>query len=243
MLNYKNHNTMKKTTLFFNLFFCLILFLYGCQRQNELTEMPKSNLRSIVSFVLNPAQNFGKITTTITGTIVDSTKIITLNMPSNAKLTALRPQLVISPWATVYPNNLDSVDFSKDTTVFTVTSESGKKSVYAVVKVFTYKYSGASVYSVSFTGFAQRYALSTISQTTNCSLGPLPAGVSISSLPVTLEFAPDSQNTTVTVKENNSATGRPFTNSTAVDFTTPVTFVVKAEDGVKTSTYIVSAKP
>jgi hypothetical protein len=126
---------MKKTTVYFNLFFSLLILFCGCERQNDLTELPKSNMRTIGLFVINATQNYGKIPANITSSINQSTKVITLSkFPLNASLTALRPQIVISPLATVYPNNLDSVDFSNDTTEFTVTAQSGKKTVYAVVK-------------------------------------------------------------------------------------------------------------
>ena len=225
---------MKKTKIYLNVLFCVTLLLCGCNSQNDINVMPKSNIRSIVSFVLNPTQNYGNVLITHTATIDQSAKIITLKLPKDLRLDSVRPQLIISPWASVSPNNLDYVDLRPDTVEYTVTAESGMKTVYAVVKSLTYLYTNTNILAVSFndvidtnTGLPTRMLWA--------SQFSLPSGTNKAALNINLEFSPDSHNAVVLISENRSPNFRPFSNP--VNFNAPVTFKVTSEDGKKTQTY------
>jgi len=232
---------MKKTKIYLNVLFCVTLLLWGCDSQNDINVMPKTNVRSIVSFVLNPAQNYGNVLVTHTGTIDQSGKIITLKLPKDLRLDSIVPQLIISPWASVSPNNLDYVDLRPDTVEYTVTAESGKKTVYAVVKDLSYQYTNNNVLAASFSDF--------IDGNTNLPIRLLMiypykftvTGVNISAVNINLELSPDSHNSVITVSENGSTTYRPFTNP--VNFTVPVTFRIKSEDGKKSQDIKITVTP
>jgi hypothetical protein len=233
--NQFNFNTtyMKKTKIYFKAFFFLLILLWGCNTPNDVTVLPKSNMRSIVSFVLNPAQNYGNVLVTHTATIDQSGKIITLKLPKDLRLDSIRPQLISSPWSTVSPRNLDYIDLRPDTVEYIVTAESGMKTVYAVVKDLSFKYSNNALLAASFpsiidpkTGLPSRKVWA--------SSITLPVGTSLASLNINLELTADSHNATITVSENNG----PFrTFSNPVNFTGKVTFRLVSEDGTKTSTY------
>ncbi len=118
-----------------------LMFLQGCDRENDINTLPPSNLRTIVSFNLYRFNNPLNLFSSVYGTIDEANKIITLRFtpgsyPNLDSLRSLRPQIYIAPWATVSPDNLQPVDLRPDTVEFTVTAQSGKKAVYAVVKKF-----------------------------------------------------------------------------------------------------------
>jgi hypothetical protein len=228
---------MKKTKIYLSVLFCVTLLLWGCDPQNDMNVMPKTNMRSIVSFVLNPAQNYGNVLVTHTATINQSTKIITLKLPKDLRLDSIRPQLISSPWSSVFPNNLDYVDLRPDTVEYTVTAESGMKTVYAVVKDLTYLYTNTNIMAVSFLGLIDaNTGLPT--RMLWASTFTLPSGTNVSAININLELSPDSHNAVVTVSENRSPNFRPFSNP--INFTTPVSFKVISEDGKKTQTYTAS---
>ena len=209
-----------------------ITFLFGCQRESDINVLPLSNLRDIKSFSLKPYQNPGNVMTIHTATIDEANKLITLKLPANLRLDSIRPDIVFAPWATISPQNLEYIDLRKDTVEFTVIAQSGKKAVYAVVKDMTYKYTNTIIYAISFPDILNvagdpyriQYWLNTYATTIK-----VPQGTDITKLKTYLEFAGDSQNTTVTVSENGSSTFRPYTNP--VNFTKPVKFRVLSEDG------------
>lgn len=119
-----------------------LFVLAGCERDDAF-ETPPSNLRSITYFRLQPYHNEGKIPTTFNGSINETDKTITLKVPSNLDLTALRPEVLITPWSTVSPLSLEPVDFSGPEPVeYTVTAESGKYSVYEIIIDPTHKFAG-----------------------------------------------------------------------------------------------------
>ncbi|MEI7504294.1 MAG: DUF6242 domain-containing protein [Paludibacter sp.] len=234
---------MKKTTNYLSIALCIVL-MWGCQRETDINQLAPSNLRSIVKFTLNPYQNAGNVTMAFSGVINETTKIITLKLPSNTRLDSVRPEIIFAPWATVSPKSLDYVDLRPDTVEFTVTAQSGKTAVYALVKDLTYKFSKSQLFAMNFTDiinpttsspFRLVFAFSQLTQALTISLPP---GTDKTKLNVDLEIAPDSYNSTITV--NESGTERPFTNP--VDFTNPVTFKVVSEDGKSTSTYKITVK-
>lgn len=226
-----------KRKLFYSTITICFLFLYGCQRENDVYQIPKSNLRSIMKFALNPYLNEGNVTIIFTGTIDETNKIIKLKLPKNLKLDSIRPQITFAPYATISPNNFDYVDLSKDTVWYTVTAESGKQAVYGVVKdPVPYLFTNPWIFAITFnnmldnTGTPIRIALVSSNVTAN-----VPTGTDLTKMMIDLEFTTSSQNATVIVKENGSTTGRPFSNP--VDFTKKVTFNVTSEDGKQTAIY------
>ena len=231
---------MRNITNYLSIAFCIAL-LWGCQRETDISQIPPSNLRSIVKFTLNPYHNAGNVTVPFSGIINESTKIITLKLPSGTRLDSIRPEIIISPWASVAPNSLDYVDLRPDTVEFTVTAQSGKKAVYALVKDLTYKFSNSAMYALNFSDFidpatGSPFRVSFVAGLTKSIT--LPAGTDKTQLKVDLELSPDSYNATVTVNDKDVSTFRTFANP--VNFTNQVTFRVKSEDGKKTTDYKVT---
>jgi len=232
---------MKKKLFYSGITICFLL-LWGCQRENDVYQIPHSNLRNIMKLVLNPYQNEGNVTMTFTGTVDETNKIIKLKLPKNLKLDSIRPQITFAPYATISPNSLDYVDLSQDTVWYTVTAESGKKAVYGVVKdPVQYIFTNPWVYAINLTnilddtGTPLRGKFSGYSLTMN-----VPTGTDVTKVMTDIEFQGDSQNATVIVKENGSTTGRPYANP--VDFTKTVIFSVISEDGSKTANYNLTLK-
>ena len=235
---------MKKTTNYLSIAICIVLF-WGCQRETDINQLAPSNLRSIVKFTLNPYQNAGNVTVPFSGVVNETTKIITLKLPSGTKLDSIRPEIIFAPWATVSPNSLDYVDLRPDTVEFTVTAQSGKKAVYALVKDLTYKFSKSQLFALNFTDISNPTTSSPyrlvfgLGQSSQSLTITLPPETDKTKLNVNLEIAPDSYNSTITVIESGT-TERPFTNP--VDFTNQVTFKVISEDGKSTSFYKITVK-
>ena len=240
---------MKKITNYLSIAFCIVQ-LWGCQRETDINQIAPSNLRSIVSFALNPYQNVGNVTLKFSGVIDEPTKIITIKLPSGIRLDSIRPEMIISPWATVSPNSLDYVDLRPDTVEFTVTAQSGKKAVYALVKDLTYKFSNSTMYALNFSNIIDPTTGSPfrVSFATGLTKSiTLPVGTDKTNLNVDLEFSPDSYNSTVTVYEVNTTTSRPFSNPVNFSISDQVTlkanqvkFRVSSEDGKKFSDYYIT---
>jgi len=131
---------MRKSKFYFSILLCFTLLL-GCKSENDINVLPPSNLRSINSFNLYLFNNPLKLFSSVYGTIDETNKIITLKFtpgsyPNLDSLRSIKPQIYVAPWATSSPNNLEYVDLRPDTVEYTVTAQSGKKAVYAVVKKF-----------------------------------------------------------------------------------------------------------
>ena len=126
---------MRKSKFYLSILLGFLL-LQGCTRDNDINVLPPSNLRSITAFTLYRFNNPLFMFASVYGTIDETNKIITLKFPANSysRLDSLRAQIFVAPWATVSPNNLEYIDLRPDTVEFTVTAQSGKKAVYAVVK-------------------------------------------------------------------------------------------------------------
>ena len=139
---------MKKLSIYLSTFLCLIFIGFGCGSE-DLSDYPPSNMRSIVRFTLNPAQNGGNVFVQHIATIDQSKKTITLKLPSHLDLKEIRPEIVAAPWTSVTPKSLEAVDFSAGLIEYTVVAESGKKAVYEVVLDMTYKYAACQLYSVA----------------------------------------------------------------------------------------------
>ena len=243
---------MKKRTNYLSIALCIVL-LWGCQRETDITQIAPSNLRSIVGFSLNPYHNPGNVTYKFSGVIDESKKIITLKLPSGIKLDSIRPEMIISPWASVSPNSLDYVDLRPDTVEFTVTAQSGKKAVYGLVKDLTYKFSNCQLFALNFTDIINPTTSSAYRLVCGLNLPTqtltitLPQGTDKTNLNVDLELSPDSYNSTITVYEVNTTTYRPFSNPVNFNISDKVTlktnqvkFKVTSEDGKKSSEYLIT---
>lgn len=88
-----------------------------------ITETPAATGKSILSF------SYGSISATISGTN------ITLNVPFGTDVTALKPSIEVSPFATVSPQSDTAQDFTNPVQ-YTVTAQNKSQQVYTVtVKV------------------------------------------------------------------------------------------------------------
>ena len=229
---------MKKPGLYLVVLFCISLFIIGCERDNNINDLPPSNLRSIVKLVLNPYQNAGNVTVKFTATIDESSKIITLKLPKNIRLDSIRPEIVFSPWATLSPMNLEPIDLTKDTVEYTVTAESGKKAVYALVKDMTYVFTNSVIYSISFPEVFNSTTGNPVRGTfwSKFSLGlKVPSGTNKTAINTNIELSGDSYNSVIEVSEDgidgDNTRYRPFSNP--VNYTNRVIFKSTSEDGKK----------
>jgi hypothetical protein len=94
-------------------------------------EAPMSSEKAIKSFTFLAADNPGKLGADAAGTIDDSVKNIHASFPAGTSTLALKPSIVVSPGATVFPASLAATDFS-NTVTYTVTAADGSKQAYSV---------------------------------------------------------------------------------------------------------------
>lgn len=210
----------------------MTLVFFGCG-ESSMDDEPKSNIRSIMSFIIKPAPNAGNVQTQHQGVIDETNKTITIKLPQHLDLTAVRPSIIAGPWATVYPQNLEAVDFTADIIEYTVTAQSGKQAVYTVIKDMSYRYSQAQIYALSFpaiidseTGEPVRALAVESDKTIRVEV---PKGTDVTHLTPLLELSPDSYNAVFTQSWN-----------TPQDFTDPVSYTLTSEDGNKTVKYTVT---
>ena len=216
------------------LLFMMTLAFSACG-ENSMDDEPKYNIRSIVSFIIKPAPNAGNVQTQHQGIIDETNKTITIKLPQHLDLTAIRPSITTGPWATVYPQNLEAVDFTADGIEYTVTAQSGKQAVYTVIKDMTYRYSKAQIYALSFpsvidpeTGEPVRALAVESAKTIRVEV---PKGTDVTHLTPLLELSPDSYNALFT---------QPW--EVPQDFTNPVSYTLTSEDGSRTVTYTVTVE-
>lgn len=214
------------------LLFVTTLVFSGCG-ENSMDDEPKSNIRSIVSFIIKPAPNAGNVQIQHQGIIDEANKTVTIKLPQHLDLTAIRPSIIAGPWATVYPQNLEAVDLTADGFEYTVTAQSGKQAVYRVIKDMSYLYSKAQIYALSFpeiidpeTGEPVRALAVESAKTIRVEV---PKGTDITHLTPVLELSPDSYNAVFT---------QPW--DIPQDFTSPVSYTLTSEDKSKTVTYTVT---
>ena len=95
----------------------------GTVRQWKITVIKPPNYRNfIVSFSV-PGQ---------VGETVYETSVIKLEVPFNSDLMSVKPEIVVSKYATVAPASGEAVDFSNGSVEYTVTSEEGYSRFYKV---------------------------------------------------------------------------------------------------------------
>lgn len=168
----------------------------ACDKQ-DIGDAPKSNMRSIIGFTVKPGYNVGNIFVNHQGVIDQSNKTITIELPNNIDMTKIRPEIVLSPYTTVTPGNIESVDFSQSNLEYTAIAQSGKVAVYSLIVKNTYKYKGNTMYAISFPDVP--FADGTIprgSFANNNAIVTVPAGTDISKLRPLMELAVDSKNAT-----------------------------------------------
>lgn len=222
---------MKKQSYFIGTILLFIVFFSGCQ-QDSIANYPKSNLRSLVSFIIQPALNSGNVWNTYIGDIDQDQKLIKLTIHNGVDLTKIRPEIIVAPWATSMPGNLEPIDLTPDTVLYKVVAQSGKTATYSIVKKII-PYTGANIFSVYFpsildaTGSEIRQANTAIGTAITSPLPAptvltvkVPAGTDITNVVPFFELAPNSHNCTF---------DKPI--NIAYDFTNPVSFTVLSEDG------------
>lgn len=227
---------MKKHSFFIATLLLFIVVFTGCQ-QDSVDNYPKSNLRSIVSFIIQPALNPENVWNEYTGIIDQDQKLIKLTIHNGVDLTKIRPEIILAPWATSFPGNLAPVDLTPDTVLYKVVAQSGKTATYSIVKTII-QYGGASILSVYFPsipdslGGATRQAFTTATITPPSNIPALkvkvPEGTDITNVVPYFELAGDS---------HNCIFDKPI--NVAYDLTNPETFKITSEDGKKTSTFSV----
>lgn len=232
---------MRKST--FILFLLSCIFVHSSCQPDEVEQSKPVNLRSILSFVLNPYQNSkNNLTLKVTGKIDEANKLITLNLPKNIRLDSLRPEITYSPWASISPANLEYVDLTPDTVEYTVKAQSGKTSVYSIVKDMSFVYTNNNLYAITFPNITDAISGGAVRKTfwsgTYSLTIQVPVGADVKNIVTQLEFAADSQNTNIQVMENLTNVFRTYSNP--VDFSKKVTFRVKSEDGKRSTDYFVS---
>ena len=91
---------MKKLSYFSVGTILLFLVVLASCQQDSVENYPKSNLRSLVSFIIQPALNPENVWNTYTGIIDQDQKLIKLTIHNGVDLTKIRPYIIVAPWAT-----------------------------------------------------------------------------------------------------------------------------------------------
>lgn len=192
-------------------FITISLLLYSCNKNSEF----KSNfgMRTITYFQVLPENNARNIYVGHMGIIDEAKKTITISLPKSADLTSVKPTILLAPFASVSPANLEAVNMS-DTTEYIVTAQNGKKAYYTVICKNDYVYPGATlmfatlknVMSESGTPIQIRFDKTTVSQN-------VPEDTDMTA--IQLELTPDPYSHHATYYVNN----KPFDFSEPIDFT------------------------
>jgi len=184
-----------------------------------------SSVKDITGFSfegLTPA-----VTGVITGTNIDAT------VPAGTNVTALVPTITVSADATVTPVSTVAQNFTNPVT-YVVTASDGTTKSYTVTVTTAAALSTAKIITgFSFVSPVVTGTITTVSGNTGSSIAAtVPFGTNVTALVPTIEVSPD-------------ATILP-TSLVAQDFTSPVTYAVKAQNGTTKSytvTVTVAAAP
>lgn len=194
---------------------CLVfafLTLWGCSESNEIEvkdEVVKSKEAKITSFKEG----------SIVYELDESTKKITYTYPNGTDVTALSPTIEVSVAATVNPASGEAQDFSK-AVKYVVTAEDGTTKQTYVVNVVVKKNNEAKI-----TSFKEGDNVYTIDEEKKEITHTYPYGTNVSAL-------------TPTIIVSDKATVTPAVGELK-DFSSPVKYVVTAEDGKTKQTYTV----
>ncbi len=239
---------------------CLLLaivLLSGCKK--TIDDYPLANLRAIVSFNFDYYHNSDcGVYIQMEGVVDEVNRVVTVSVPADADLTRLRPTIVLSPWTTCSPKNLQAVDFSDGPVEYEVTAQSGKKAYYTVTVTPDYVYQDASMV---------RLVLSDIPVSPDVQPDPLDPTSGLSGTPdkysdgavldiflpqgwggiynmsaqrTHIDMSASSHGCTIEV-DDNGAGYRAFADMDVIDYTSPVVFRITSQSG-KVVRYTVTVK-
>jgi len=172
--------------------------------------VPDLTLCNITSF---------SITDSISATIDNDAKTVSVVLPYGTSLVSLTPTIVVSPYATVSPNSGVAQDFSLGAVNYTVTGgDMQTTKTYAVTVA-----EAPSPYCV-MTGFAINDVAGTIDQDAQTVAVTLPYGTSLNSLTPTIEFSLGAS------VDPGSGVAHNFSSP-------PVDYKVTSQDGNHSKTY------
>ncbi len=132
-------NSKLNTYVFFGLL--LVLFSTCGDDDDGAVILPVSGEKAITEFVVE----------SVTGTIDEAAKTITLVVPNGTDLTSLSPAITISAFATVNPASGADQDFTNPV-VYTVTAEDGTSVGYTVTITMEPCVSDDSIYEFTYDG-------------------------------------------------------------------------------------------
>lgn len=149
----KEHKRMHRLSYTYRLLsipllFCFVFILFnGCENTNNELEK-RFGMRTITRFEISPDHNPENIYVGHIGIINEKEKIITINVPKQANLTAIKPTIEVAPFASISPSSLEPVNLT-DTVEYVVTAQNGRKSYYSVVCKNDYLYANATLMAVN----------------------------------------------------------------------------------------------
>ncbi|MEO1486014.1 MAG: DUF5018 domain-containing protein [Bacteroidota bacterium] len=216
---------MKKISILF-----LSLFvLAACSKDDDNgngSDAKKSDAKEIISFTFLASENEA-LDEDVKATIDKEKKTIMALVPNGTSITSLKPTLTLSDKATVNPKDKVTADFSKEVP-YTVTAEDGSSQKYTVT-VTVGKSNAKEILSFVFRAEENEgLEEDIIADIDQDDKDILPHWKSVRFLPL---LQPD-------IKLSEKAVIEPSLDK-AIDFTNPVEFTVKAEDG-STQKYVVT---
>jgi hypothetical protein len=194
------------------------LLASGCAHPDDGSQpdddTPLSSAKAITSFrFTNPAA---------TGDIDEMAKTISITLPYGTPVNSLTPVITVSSGATVSPRSGTAQDFSSPVS-YTVRAEDGTTETYAVT--VTVAPPPGTAKAITGFRFTSPEATGDIDEAAKTISITLPYGTAVNSL-------------TPVITISAMATVSP-SSETAQDFSSPVTYTVRAEDGT-TETYTVT---
>lgn len=233
---------MKKV---FILLSCLLLLFEGCSK--DIDDFPKSNLRAISKFTIQPYLNGANhIFVEHQGKIDEVNKEIQVSLPAEADLKGLRPNIELSPWTTVSPGNLTPIDFDRPVEL-TVTAESGKTAVYTVKVTQDYLYTYAELYSVTLPDLKDSKGIPLYGTFANYNDNVetkinVPEGTDLTQLKLQIDPTAGTRHATYEVSEDEGRSYQPFSGTGIVNCSQTVIFKITSQSG-KSVRYKVSIIP
>ena len=241
---------MKKSKIFFAFACSCILFaaLTGCNNSpaddnNKVNESPKSSEKTLIEFSFEKANNSG-LSADVKGTIDETNKTVSVEVPSGTDKTKLKASFKISGKAKLFigtaeqQSGVTENDFSDNAGVtYTVKAEDGSQQNYTVKVVNENpKSSEKQILIFMFVkednaGFTDAGALGTIDEVSKKITVILSNGTDITKLKARFSLS-DGARASVNGIEQESM-------KTENDFTAPVSYTITAEDG---STQIYTVK-
>ncbi|UII77378.1 leucine-rich repeat domain-containing protein [Flagellimonas sp. HMM57] len=205
---------MKKVSILF----LSLLVLVSCSKDDDNTNVDKSDAKAITAFVFAAADN-DALTEDIKAEIDEGEKTIAATVPSGTDVKVLKPTLTVSEKAKTSPDNKAAKDFT-EAVEYTVTAEDGSEAKYAVT-VSVGKSSAKEITSFVFLA-ADNEALSEdveaeIDEEQKTITAEMPIGT------VTTSLMPS-----IVVSEGSTVSPD---NGVAKDFSTKVEYKVTAQDG------------